>query len=275
MALPAGFELEQAAPPLPQAESVKLPPGFEMETSSGIPKQRRSFADVPGEALTNLGPSAANFYQGLVTAITNPAQTVTGVLDIGAGALQNMLPKELVDLVNKIDNNPEASKRAVDMANAVGGMYRERYGSAEKIKNTLATDPVGAASDLSTLFTGSAGFIKGYGRVGSGVLGKVVGPSPSQAATTVATFDAIAKPFEIAAKYTNPLAPVTAATGYGLALGAKGTGNVVDALTGLGWGERVASEAVETVTKQSSDTDRNALLRSALAHLSGSKSVGA
>ena len=50
---------------------------------------------------------------------------------------------------------------------------------------------------------------------------------------------------------------------------------LVDALTGLGWGERVASEAVDAVTKQSSDTDRNALLKSALAHLSGSKSVGA
>jgi len=252
MALPPGFELEQAAPPPPQAESVKLPPGFQMETSSGIPKQRRDWSDVPGEALINLGPSAANFYQGLVTAVTNPAQTVTGVLDIGAGALQNMLPKELVDLVNRIDNNPEAAKRAVDMANAVGGMYRDRYGSAEKIKNTLATDPVGAASDLSTLFTGSAGFLKGYGRVGGG-LGKVIGSSPSQIATTVAAYDTLAKPFEIAAKYTNPLAPVTAATGYGLALGAKGTGNVVDALTG----QRAANRAGNIVRNALTEEGRS------------------
>jgi hypothetical protein len=212
MALPPGFELEQAAPPQ-QPAGVNLPPGFEMETS-GIPKQRRSFADVPGEALANVGTSATNFYKGLVTAITNPVQTATGILDVGAGALQKLLPKDLVDLVNQIDTNPEASKRAVDMANAVGGMFKDRYGSVDALKNTLATDPVGAASDLSTLFTG-----------GAGAMARIA-PATSKVLST-------------AAKYTNPLAPVIAAANYGLALGAKGAGNVVDAMAG----ERAANRA--------------------------------
>jgi hypothetical protein len=207
MALPPGFELEQTAPP-PQTEGVKLPPGFELESGgSGIPKSRRSFSDVPGEALANLPSSAANFYKGLMTAITNPVQTVSGVLDVGAGALQKLLPKDLVDMVNQIDNNPAAAKRAVDAANAVGGLYKDRYGSIEALKNTLATDPVGAASDLSTLFTGGASATAR------------VAPAASKVLSAVGT-------------YTNPLAPVTTAAGYGLALGAKGAGNVVDALTG-------------------------------------------
>jgi hypothetical protein len=214
MALPPGFELEQAAPVADQPAGMKLPSGFELETGSGIPKQRRSWSDVPGEALANVGPSATSFYKGLVTAITNPVQTVSGVLDVGAGALQNMLPKELVDLVNQIDNNPQAAKRAVDAANAVGGLYKDRYGSVEALKNTLATDPVGAASDLSTLFTGGASATARVAPVASKAMG-VVG------------------------KYTNPLAPVTAAADYGLALGAKGAGNVVDAITG----ERAAARA--------------------------------
>jgi hypothetical protein len=212
MALPPGFELEQAAPP-PQPAGVKLPPGFELETS-GIPKQRRSFSDVPGEALANVGTSAANFYKGLITAITNPAQTAMGVLDVGAGTLQNLLPKELVDLVNQIDNKPEAAKRAVDVANAVGGMYKDRYGSVEALKNTLATDPVGAAADLSTLFTGGA-------------------------SATARIAPTTSKVLSAAGKYTNPLLPVTTAANYGLALGAKGAGNVVDAITG----ERAATRA--------------------------------
>lgn len=212
MALPPGFELEQAAPP-PQPAGVKLPPGFEMETS-GIPKQRRSFSDVPGEALANVGTSAANFYKGLLTAITNPVQTVSGVIDVGAGTLQNLLPKELVDLVNQIDNKPEAAKRAVDAANAVGGMYKDRYGSVEALKNTLATDPVGAAADLSTLFTGGASATAR------------VAPTTSKVLSAVG-------------KYTNPLLPVTTAANYGLALSAKGAGNVVDAITG----ERAATRA--------------------------------
>lgn len=201
-----GFDLNTAAP--------VATGGFDLSTAkptpsggSGIPKQRRSFSDVPGEALANVGPSAVSFYKGLVTAITNPVQTVSGVLDVGAGALQNLLPKDLVDLVNQIDNNPEAAKRAVDTANAVGGMFKDRYGSVEALKNTLATDPVGAAADLSTLFTGGA-------------------------SATARIAPAASKGLNTAAKYTNPLAPVTTATGYGLALSAKGAGNVVDAITG-------------------------------------------
>jgi len=117
-------------------------------------------------------------------------------------------------MVNQIDNNPQAAKRAVDAANAVGGMYKDRYGSVEALKNTLATDPVGAASDLSTLFTGGASATARVAPAASKVLGA-------------------------AGKYTNPLAPVTAAANYGLALGAKGTGNVIDAITG----ERAATRA--------------------------------
>lgn len=201
-----GFDLNTAAPvatgKFDLSTAKPAPSG-----GSGIPAQRRSFSDVPGEALANVGPSAVSFYKGLVTAITNPVQTVSGVLDIGAGALQNLLPKDLVDLVNQIDNNPEAAKRAVDTANAVGGFYKDRYGSVEALKNTLATDPVGAAADLSTLFTGGA-------------------------SATARIAPATSKVLNTAAKYTNPLAPVTAATGYGLALSAKGAGNVVDAITG-------------------------------------------
>ena len=241
MALPAGFELEQAAPPQEQPAGMKLPPGFEMETGSGIPAQRRSFSDVPGEALANLGPSAANFYKGLVTAITNPVQTVSGVLDIGAGALQNLLPKDLVDLVNRIDNNPEAAKRAVDTANAVGGMYKDRYGSIEALKNTLATDPVGAASDLSTLFTGGAG-----------------------AAARIAP--AASKVLSTAAKYTNPLAPVTAAANYGLALGAKGAGNVVDAMAGERAANRAGNIVRNALTEEGRSPQNLAAAQNALAN---------
>lgn len=238
MALPAGFELEQAAPPPQQAAGMKLPPGFEIE-GSGIPKQRRSFSDVPGEALANVGPSAVSFYKGLVTAITNPVQTVSGVLDIGAGALQNLLPKDLVDLVNQIDNKPEAAKRAVDAANAVGGFYKDRYGSVEALKNTLATDPVGAAADLSTLFTGGA-----------------------SATTRVAP--AASKVLGTAAKYTNPLAPVTAATGYGLALGAKGTGNVVDAITGQRASTRAGNIVRNALTEEGRTPQNIAAAQNAL-----------
>jgi len=232
-----GFDLNTAAP--------VATGGFDLSTAkpapSGIPAQRRSFSDVPGEALANVGTSAANFYKGLITAITNPVQTVSGVLDIGAGALQNILPKDLVDLVNQIDNKPEAAKRAVDAANAAGGFYKDRYGSIDALKNTLATDPVGAAADLSTLFTGGASATARVAPAASKVLGT-------------------------AATYTNPLAPVTSAAGYGLALGAKGAGNVVDAITGQRASARAGNIVRNALTEEGRTPQNIAAAQNALAN---------
>ena len=119
--------------------------------------QKRSWMDVPGEALTNIPHSATKMATGLYEAVTNPVKTVTGVMDVAAGGLQNVLPKSVVNFVNQFETNPEAAQRAIQAANAAGGMVKERYGSVEAIKNTLATDPVGAAGDLSLLFYGGAG----------------------------------------------------------------------------------------------------------------------
>ena len=161
-----------------------------------LQSSNRTFADVPGEALANVLPSGAKFLGGLAEAITSPIQTAKGLLDVGAGALQNVLPKKVVDFVSLFDANPQAAKRAVDSANAVGGMYRDRYGSIEGLKNTLATDPVGAAADLSTLLSGGA-------------------MATSRVAPTAA------KVLSTAATYTNPVAPVVGALNLGVKTGAS------------------------------------------------------
>jgi hypothetical protein len=161
MALPAGFQLEQPAAP----QGMALPPGFQLEgvmpapaAPSGVPGPRQSYGamEVPGAAMANLPASAKRFAGGLYEAITSPVQTLKAAADVAAGALQNVLPEKAVNFINQFDGNPEASKRAVEMANAVGGLYKERYGTYEGIKRTLAEDPVGAAADLSTLLTGGA-----------------------------------------------------------------------------------------------------------------------
>jgi hypothetical protein len=85
---------------------------------------------------------------------------VGGALDISAGALQNVLPQNVVDVINKFDFDSNSAKRAVEMANRAGGVIAKRYGSYENVKRTLAEDPVGAAADLSTLL--------GVGALGTG-----------------------------------------------------------------------------------------------------------
>ena len=129
-----------------------------LPVQSGVPGPRRNYAlsEVPGEAISNIPASAKRFAGGLYEAVTSPIQTVKGVLDIGAGALQKVLPESAVNFINQFDANPAAATRAIEAANAAGGLIKDRYGSYEGIKRTLAEDPVGAAADLSTLLTGGS-----------------------------------------------------------------------------------------------------------------------
>ena len=138
-------------------EVVSVAPASQWDVVSTAPAKKRSWTEVPGEALGNIPSSAANLAKGLYQAVTNPVETVSGAMDVAAGGLQNALPKSVVNFVNQFETNPEAAQRAVQAANAAGGMVKERYGSMDAIKNTLATDPVGAAGDLSLLFSGGAG----------------------------------------------------------------------------------------------------------------------
>jgi hypothetical protein len=110
--------------------------------------------EVPLEAGRNLPASAGQFVSGVVQAVTSPVQTLTGLLDLGAGALRNSLPKSVSSFIDKFDSDPAAAERASAVASSVGGMYKDRYGSYDAIKRTFAEDPVGAAADLSTLLTG-------------------------------------------------------------------------------------------------------------------------
>jgi hypothetical protein len=129
--------------------------------AEGMPLQRNYAAsELPSEAVSNFPKSAQKFATGIYEAVSSPVQTVKGLIDIGAGALQNVLPQGVVDFVNSFSSDPANADRAVAAANAVGGMYKDRYGDYEKIKRTFAEDPVGFAADLSTLLSGGAGVAK-------------------------------------------------------------------------------------------------------------------
>ena len=135
--------------------------------TSEIPIARRSYslAEVPIEAGKNLPKSAGAFVGGIVQAVLNPLTTIGDILDVGAGALRNSLPKNVVATIDKVDQvfgaDPKAAQRVSDKASAVGGVIKDRYGSYDAIKRTVAEDPVGAAGDLSSLLTGGAGTVKG------------------------------------------------------------------------------------------------------------------
>ena len=193
---------------------------------SGIPDARRSYslAEVPLEAGKNLPASAGQFVGGVVQAVVSPLQTLTSLLDMGAGALRNTLPKPVVSFIDKFDSDPEAAQRASNVATAVGGIYKDRYGSYEAIKRTFAEDPVGAAGDLSTLLTGGGAAASKLGATQAGAAmsraGNVINPMRPIAPV-------IEAPFKLAGKAAgavyNALDPkstayLTAAEGRGPAI---------------------------------------------------------
>lgn len=95
----------------------------------------------------NVVESGKNFFGGIWDAVTSPKQTGEAVLNLTGGALQKLSPGGPYPLE--------------PYADAVGQMYRNRYGSPGAAVNTLYTDPVGAAADLSMFAGAGAGALRG------------------------------------------------------------------------------------------------------------------
>ena len=108
-----------------------------------------SAGEVTTGAILNLPSSTFNLAKGLYEAVTSPVQTVKGILDIGAGGLQNLLPENFVKFLGE-------DKASREVANQVGQFYSDRYGSIEGAKRAIASDPAGVMADLSTFLTGGA-----------------------------------------------------------------------------------------------------------------------
>ena len=161
-------------------------------------KRERSWLDTAGEAVQNIPESGLEFIRGIAEAVTSPIETAGSLLDLAAGSLNRAMPAPVRNFINRLDTDPAATKRAVQTAQQVGGFYKQRYGSEEALKRSIAEDPVGVVADLSTLLSGGAGAV----RAGGKAVAKVA-PSVAPKATRVA--NAMTR----AAEATNPLNVLT------------------------------------------------------------------
>lgn len=105
--------------------------------------------EVAVGAVTNFPSSFANLIGNIYQAVTSPLETGKSILDVGAGALQNVLPEKFVQFVGE-------DKQSREMARKVGEFYADRYGTGEGLKKAVAEDPAGVLADLSTVLTGGA-----------------------------------------------------------------------------------------------------------------------
>jgi hypothetical protein len=105
--------------------------------------------DVATKAVKNLPSSTSKMVGDIISAISSPLQTGKAILDVGAGALQNILPESLVRAIGE-------DKPSRQAANQVAQMYVDKYGSAEAAKRAIATDPASVMADISTVLTGGS-----------------------------------------------------------------------------------------------------------------------
>lgn len=195
-----GFDLNTAQPIQPATSGFDLSTAQPSVTLSDAPYQRRNYAssEVPAAAIKNLPKSAVEAATGMYQAISQPLDTLQTISQAIGGGFYNALPEQAQKFVVKVSENPEGLAKSIDTANAVGGIYKDRYGDWEKIKRTVAEDPIGAISDLSLLFSGGAGVASKAG------LAKTAG-ALTTAASVTNPINALAKPVEIMAKSKNAL----------------------------------------------------------------------
>jgi hypothetical protein len=261
---------------------------------TAAPTKPLSWSDVPLSAAKNLLPSAGSFLSGIGQAVAHPINTVGNLMDVGAGTLQNITPAPIRDFINQLDTNPQAAEQARKAANAAGGFFKERYGSEEGLKKTLATDPVGVASDLSALFTGGAGLAKLGGSAArtAAVRGAIPG-----AATTSAALTGAGDVLQRAGSAVNPISlPMRAAPVLGnaaaAAIGGLGThtgaetikqafrsgqqgGASEQAFTGNLRGNVPMTDVLDTAKAnlEQMGRDKSAAYRQGMAQVSGDKTV--
>lgn len=161
--------------------------------NSMVPQRQLSAGDVASGAIRNLPGSTINLVSNLVTAVTNPIQTAKTVLDLGAGALQAVLPERLVQAIGE-------DKASREVAKQVGQFYVDRYGSVEGAKKAIAEDPAGVLADAASIFYGGSAAMRAV-------------PGASKVAATTQRIGSSIDPLSVVARgVTGVLAPVAGMT---------------------------------------------------------------
>jgi hypothetical protein len=141
------------------------------------PKKRTSDSFI-GDVFANLLPSAKRLAGGMVSAVSSPVQTASGLFDAAAGGVRNLMPDVVRRGIDAIDPNPAATQRATATADAIGAEYKNRYGGLSNIANTVRTDPIGFAADASTLLGLGGGVARGVNAVTNANRAALAGQTP-------------------------------------------------------------------------------------------------
>jgi hypothetical protein len=161
------------------------------------PAQGPSFLD-------NAVTSAKNFGGNVLQAVVHPLDTADSLAKLGAGVAQKYLPRSITSPWMKPD---EPVPDYTAYPDALGTHYKNRYGSVDAIKNTLYTDPVGAAADAATVLTPAGRLMAGAGELSNLSRVAQIGRGIETVGNAVDPLQAVSK---VTARVVQPLLNATA-----------------------------------------------------------------
>lgn len=182
------FVLDGDHPPSEQEARTAWASHQQSNTAAPSPAEPTPEGRSVGGFLGNVASSGGRFLKDTATGLVDAAKFI-GDIAPGSNPTRAMA---------RAEQAKDVFRNAPRMVSAAGSALKNRYGGLEQMKNTLYTDPVGVASDLSTvLMPAKAGLKAG----GFAKLAKVAG------AAETAT-----NPIAWAGKVAGPLAHGTART---------------------------------------------------------------
>lgn len=113
-------------------------------------KEPPTWYEASVSAVKNIPASAVEYGKSMVEPIIHPIETGKALYGLSKGVVQKMTPGE----------QPE--EKNVD---ALWNAIKDRYGSSEGIKKTMAEDPVGMVADIATLGIPAGKAVQGVGMV--------------------------------------------------------------------------------------------------------------
>ena len=174
----------------------------------------RTWMETAGEAFTNIPSSAKNMAMGFVDVLRNPGTTLRTVGSLAA----------------------TGSPQQRQAFTGLGKYALDRYGSENALKESIATDPVGVAADLSSVLTGGGSAAAKLPQVTGRTAGTV-----SRAGERVAQFGRAIDPISpiVNAAKTVPVIPGKAlANALGFTTGTGGAAVGEAARAGMVGGQR-------------------------------------
>lgn len=256
-----GGQAREASPP--GSEPPAPAPAPAPEPSAEAPRAAENYADMPmsevlSRGISNAPGSAWNAIKGVGSALYNYEDTLGSLNQLGKG------------VVSKVRGalGGERNLEAEAMADALGQMYADRYGSMEGFKKTLAEDPFAIGLDVASVapIVGPAARLAGAPATVARGLERVasLGDPVSLAAQGVKTASkVVTTPAKEVLRYSQGMASGVPQGVLKIAEQAGKTGNPVQRnafLTfAMGKGDnrdiaRTAMEAVEELRQRASDT---------------------